>query len=135
METLTFAVKHDYGPSGAGIEIPVTLSIGDRHSVRLVAKLDTGAESCIFQRDYAEQLGLTVESGVHRRFYTVAGYFDAYGHEVTLTCFEWEFAATVYFAASEDHRRNVLGRMGWLTQFRLGLIEHDSTLLLSHYDD
>ncbi len=60
---------------------------------------------------------------------------DVYGHAVKLSCLEWEFETTVYFAGSEEFHRNVVGRVGWLEHFRLGIIEHDSTLYLSHYDD
>ena len=66
---------------------------------------------------------------------TAAGSFDAYGHNVTLSCFEWELETIVYFAAHEGFTRNVVGRSGWLQQFRLALIDHDSMLFLSHYDD
>ena len=41
----------------------------------------------------------------------------------------------VYFAAPADFSRSVVGRSGWLQHFRLGLIDYDTMLLLSHYDD
>lgn len=52
-----------------------------------------------------------------------------------LSCFDWEFEALVYFAASPEHPRNVVGRSRWLQQFRLAISEHDTVLLLSHYND
>lgn len=135
METLTFAVTHPYARSAAGIEVPISLRIDGARCVRLLAKLDTGAECCIFQRDYAEQLEINVESGVPKTFHTVTGSFEAYGHTLILSCFDWEYEATVYFAASADYRRNVVGRLGWLQQFRLAIVEHDTVLFLSRYDD
>jgi len=54
---------------------------------------------------------------------------------VTLSCFDWEFETMVYFAARDEFTRNVVGRSGWLQYFRLGLIDHDAILFLSHYDD
>jgi len=136
VETLTFRSRHDYSSSVVGIDIPVGLKIGDGRSVRLLAKVDTGAANCIFQRDYAEQLGIDVESGERKTFGTAVGSrFDAYGHTVTLSCLDWEFEAVVYFAVPRDYSRNVVGRSGWLDRFRLGLIDHDLTLFLSHYDD
>ncbi len=41
----------------------------------------------------------------------------------------------VYFAAPPDFPRSVVGRIGWLQHFRLGLIDHDTALFLSHHDD
>jgi len=86
METLTFRSKYDYSSSKAGIEIPVSLRTDDGRTLRLLAKVDTGAAFCIFQRGYAEQLGIVVERGVHIVVGTPAGSFDAYGHTVTLSC-------------------------------------------------
>jgi hypothetical protein len=31
--------------------------------------------------------------------------------------------------------RDVLGQTGWLDRMRLGLVDHDRQLYLSHYDD
>jgi hypothetical protein len=115
--------------------VPVSLRLGDSRTVRLLAKLDTGASFCIFPREYAEQLGLNVESGHHQVVGTATGRFDAYGHTLTLGCFDWELEAMVYFAATPDFPRSVLGRSGWLQHFRLGLIDHDTILFLSHHGD
>jgi hypothetical protein len=103
--------------------------------VRLLAKLDTGADQCIFARVYGEQLGLNIEGGQPTPFRTANSEFQAYGHDVTITCFDWEFDSLVYFAASTEIQRNVLGRQGWLQQFRVALIDYDSVLHLSHYDE
>jgi hypothetical protein len=135
VETLSFAVKYKYSTSVSGIEVPIGLKIDEARQVRFLAKVDTGAADCIFQRDYAERLGINVESGSHKTFYTAAGSLEAYGHTVLLSCFDWEFEAMVYFAASSEHPRNVVGRSGWLQQFRLAIIEHDTVLFLSHYND
>jgi hypothetical protein len=99
-----------------------------------LATLDTGAAHCIFERVYGEQLGLNVEGGQLRTFRTVNGEFQAYGHEVTITCFEWELHSVVFFPAALEIHRNVLGRQGWLQQFRVALIDYDSVLHLSQYD-
>lgn len=135
METLTFRSRYDYSRSDVGIEVPVSLRVDGARSVRLLAKVDTGASFCIFQRDYADQLGIHVESGLHKVVATATGQFDAYGHTLILSCLDWEFEATVYFAGGLDYQRNVLGRSGWLQHFRLALVDHDAMLLLSHYDD
>ncbi|HTR37685.1 MAG TPA: hypothetical protein VMH80_17380 [Bryobacteraceae bacterium] len=135
MKTLTFGVEHSYSYSAAGIEVPVCLKMDNARNVRLHAKVDTGAADCIFQKDYADQLAIEVEKGALKTFWTATGKFDAYGHSLTLSCFNWEYETTVYFAASDEYRRNVVGRSGWLQKFRLAIIDHDTLLFISHYDD
>ena len=133
--TLKFQHSHHYGAqSASGITIPVKLSVGQK-SVRLLAKLDTGADYCIFERAYGEQLGLNIESGRPTLFRTANGEFQAFGHEVTITCFDWQFDSVVFFAATIEIRRNFLGRQGWLQKFRMALIDYDSVLHLSHYNE
>jgi hypothetical protein len=58
-----------------------------------------------------------------------------YGHEIKIQALGYEIETTVYFW--EHHRlpRNLLGRAGWINKFRLGLIEHDLELYLSHHDE
>ena len=81
--SMEFSVSHQYNFSAEGIEVPVTLGNGGQ-SVDLIAKLDTGAAHCIFERRYAEILGINPESGRLQRFRTMTGSFAAYEHEVTL---------------------------------------------------
>lgn len=129
--SLSFDVERDYA-SAEGIVIPVTLRHG-QDRVSFEADIDTGSTYCIFNRGHAETLGLNVESGDPARFSTVTGSFDAYGHMLTLETLGYSFEVTVYFAAHEDFRRNVLGRRGWLDQVRLGIVEYESKLYLSRY--
>lgn len=135
METLAFRTKYAYSPSASGIEIEVGLRAGVNDPVRLLAKIDTGASFCIFQRDYAERMGIDVESGIPRWIGTPTGGFDAFGHAVTLSCFDWTFETIVYFAKPPEFNRNVLGRQGWLQRFRMAIVDHDSTLYLSEFND
>ncbi|MFN7923253.1 MAG: hypothetical protein U0Q16_24340 [Bryobacteraceae bacterium] len=59
-----------------------------------------------------------------------------YGHDVILRVLDIDFHVTAYFPGHHHNiRRNVLGRGGWLTQARLGIVDHDQLLYLSHYDD
>ena len=135
MEILTFRSRFDYSRTANGIDVPVILKGDEGRQVRLWAKLDTGASLCIFQRDYAEQLGIDVETGGHAVVRTATGRYDVYGHTLKLLCLDWELDAKVYFAAPPEFSRNVLGRAGWLNRFRLGIVDHDAALYLSHYDD
>lgn len=134
MYTLTFDRRHVYAPDAAGITLPVLIKLAERE-VRLHAKLDTGASFCIFQREYGETLGLDIERGVRQEVETVTGSFTTYGHPVTLVVTDYEFDTTVYFAAEREHRRNVVGRQGWLEQLRVGIIDYDRHLYVSRYDD
>ena len=131
---LEFATLHNYGREKDRIEVPVTLRFGEE-SVSFPAQLDTGAAYCVFERTYAEVLGLSVELGTPLRFTTAMGSFDAYGHTLTLETLGYSFDSTVYFAAHEGFRRNVLGRRGWIDHLRLGLVEYESKLYLNRYDE
>jgi len=46
-----------------------------------------------------------------------------------------EVNALVYFYEEPAIARNVLGRSGWLDRVRLGLVDYDSLLYLSAYDE
>jgi hypothetical protein len=131
---LRFATAYNYDPAKTGIELPLKLSFSGVE-IRLDAKVDTGASHCIFERQQGERLGLDIERGLAQRFETAMGGFPTYGHEVRLNVLGVETTATVYFAAEEHFNRNVLGRTGWLDRVRFGLIDHDSRLYLSAYDD
>ncbi|MDQ2840620.1 MAG: retropepsin-like domain-containing protein [Acidobacteriota bacterium] len=135
METLNFRSKHLYSSSTLGIELPITISVDAGHAVTLVAKVDTGAMSCIFQREHADALGLQVENDMPKKFSTAAGVFWTYGHTVKLSCFDYEFESMVYFASQYDFPRNVLGLQGWLDKLRFGLLHHDESVFLSYYDE
>jgi hypothetical protein len=130
---LEFAASHRYDSAKDGIEVPIALVSGNL-SVEFVAKVDTGAAHCVFDRRYAEILGLNVESGRLQRFQTVTGVFTAYEHEVTLQMLGIEFPVLVYFAHDEGFRRNLLGRIGWLDRLRIAIIDYERTLHLSTYD-
>lgn len=133
MTTLSFDVVHTYPDNEDGIELSVMLKAGS-HETRLQAKVDTGATYCIFERAYAEALGIEVESGIPMRISTATGAFEAYGHEVTLECLSWEIPCVAYFAGNESFGRNVLGRHGWLQQFRVAIVDYDSKIYLAKYD-
>jgi hypothetical protein len=112
---LEFETLHTYGTHKTNIELDVTLRFGER-TVSFPAQIDTGATFCVFERGYAETLGLAVESGERIRFTTAMGSFGAYGHSVTLETLRYSFDVTVYFAAEDSFKRNVLaGAAGWIT--------------------
>ncbi|HSE34230.1 MAG TPA: aspartyl protease family protein [Pyrinomonadaceae bacterium] len=127
---LTFDSVYNYGTDA--ILVPVELQLADK-IVRTDAYVDTGATFCVFKRELAAALDIDVESGNPLRLSTVTGSFEAYGHLLTMKTLDYSSDVTVYFAAHESFTRNVLGRRGWLDQVRLGLVEYESKLYLSHY--
>jgi hypothetical protein len=129
---LTFKLGYRYETAKDGISIPTLLTVGERF-IECDAKLDTGAEYCLFQRKVAEALGLDLEQGSPLRMGTLTSSFLAYGHEVTLQTFDLAFDSLVYFAADYDIPRNLLGRHGWLHLLRVGLIDYDEMIYLSPY--
>jgi hypothetical protein len=132
--SLSFRERFDYDTSQIGITVPVVLSLGYER-VKILAKVDTGAENCIFQREYGEELGIDIGAGVPKQFSTATGSFLTYGHEVTLSSMGYEFNVMVYFSFDYRFIRNVLGRQGWLEQMRLGIVHYDGQLYASRYDE
>ena len=111
--TLTFEVAYRYQESQEGISIPVTLA----HKTglyRAVAKVDPGAEVCLFSNEVGLQLGLDVERGIPRGLGTIGGTtIESFGHEVTIQTFGITMCSVVYFAKYPGITRNLLGRL-WL---------------------
>ena len=134
MELLRFSRVHSYAQHDFAITVPVTLRSGDRE-VDLVASVDTGAAFCLFERAYAEILGLDVETGARKWFTTANSRFEAYGHEVTMQVLGIETFALVYFFGDPVIRKNVLGRRGWIDRLRLGLVDYEQKLYVAPYDD
>ena len=110
------------------------MHLGDREA-ELTAYIDTGATFCIFERGYAELLGLEVEAGTRQEFRTASGRFTAFGHELTLSTLGIDVDATVYFFADAEIRKNVLGRRGWLDRLRLAIVDYEQVVYLAHYDN
>ena len=119
--TLVFEHELEYldAPRNIGITIEITLVRGHIER-RIPAKIDTGADYCIFQRDYAEALNLDVTNGELRTFDTAGGPFTAWGHYVTIRSFDFEHEALVFFADTYGFKRNLLGRRGWLEHVQFG---------------
>ena len=131
-ENVAYEKVYEYDTLKSGITVMVEISYGGE-SRQIRAKIDTGAENCIFERKHGERLGVEIEAGREQIFSTAAGIFTAYGHELTLSVLDIETVSTVYFAKEESFTRNVLGRQGWLDRVKLGLIDYEGKLLLSAY--
>lgn len=131
---LTFANTYIYPADKPGITVPVVLSRGEL-TYSAAAKVDTGAEGCLFSREIAMELALPVEDGLPLTLDSLGGSLDAFGHEVTLQSCGLAFTSFVYFAKYPGLRRNLLGRQGWLRQLRVAIVDYDNLIYLSRYDD
>ena len=131
MTSLDFDADLEYEGTAAGILVPIRLIHGDR-SVELKARLDTGAADCLFDRFYADILGLP-DSGVERYYRTVTGSFQAFGHEVTLETLGLQWSAMVFFHAMGNPAHAFVGRRGWLDRVRLGIVHSEQRLFLGQY--
>lgn len=130
---LTFSQRYRYDSRLEGITIPVVLRAG-AETIDLLAKIDSGASDCLFERDYAEALSLPIEDGVRKTFTTANSRFEAYGHELSIAVLSIEVTSIVYFFADPGITRNVLGRRGWLDRICFGLVDYDRTAYLDAYD-
>ncbi len=133
-ENINYDKVYEYDTLKSGITVNVEITYGGE-SRQIRARIDTGAENCIFERKHGERLGVEIESGREQIFNTAVGIFTAYGHELTIEVLGIETLSTVYFAKEESFTRNVLGRQGWLDRVKLGLIDYEGKLLLSAYGE
>ncbi len=131
---IEFLKVYEFNTLETGITVPIKILSNDKR-VSFFAKIDTGSTHCFFERKYAEQLGIEVESGQPLTVSTATGTFLTFGHQLTLSVLDIEEYATVYFIAEESIKRNVLGRSGFLSNVQLGLIDYEGRLLLSRYGD
>jgi len=131
---LSFSRREKYSSLATGTNLETTLRFGDLF-INCEAKVDTGAEVCLFQRAIGEALEIPIENGVKKRLETLTGVLTAFGHEVVLELLGLQLQTVVYFAESDDVRRNLLGRQGWLQLLRLGIVDYDNELYLSLYDE
>jgi predicted aspartyl protease len=130
---ISFAKRHSYAGPGDTIGLPVVLRSG-QETISLVAHLDTGAAYCLFERSYAEALGIDVERGIPMNFATANSRFEAFGHEVTIATLDLEVHSLVFFFADVNVVKNVLGRHGWLDRLNVGIVDHDQLLYVGHHD-
>jgi hypothetical protein len=98
---ISFAKRHSYAGPGDTIGLPVLLRSG-QETISLVANLDTGAANCLFERSYAEALGIDVERGIPMNFATANSRFEAFGHDVTISTLDIEVPSLVFFFADTD---------------------------------
>jgi hypothetical protein len=131
---LSFTRREIYSSLASGISLETTLRFGELF-INCDAKIDTGAEVCLFQRAIGEAIEIPIENGLKKQLETLTGVLTAYGHEVVLETLGLRLQTVVYFAERDDVKRSLLGRQGWLQLIRLGIVDYDSELYLSLYDE
>jgi len=131
--SLAFQQRFRYDSLEQGITLDVVLSRGQEYAV-CAAKIDTGAQFCLFEREIAEGLGIEVERGWRVEIGTLAGSLVAFGHEISLETMGLNSHTVVYFPLHYNLQRNILGRQGWLQLVKLAVVDYDSEIYLSPYD-
>lgn len=132
--SLDFDVAYNFNTLESGITVPTTLTYGSRKVV-FPAKIDTGSTDCVFERKFADNLKIEIESGEKTFFGTATGRFLAYGHELNVIVLGIEIYTKVYFVEEEEIHRNVLGRAGFLNRVLFGLIDYEGKVFFSPYGD
>jgi len=130
---LSFSISYVYPDVSGGILLPVTLSVSGEQ-ITVDAVVDSGGSICLFGLEVAASHGLDVENGIPKRLNSLGGPIDSFGHEVTIETAELSFQSLVYFAKYPGLPRNILGRHGWLSKVKLGLVEYENTMYLGHYE-
>ena len=133
MPSLEFQHAYRYDSVQTGINVPVSITASGL-TVRFIARVDTGASACLFERALGEKLAFDIESGEPQSFGTAIGRVRAFGHTVSIETLGLRFESVVYFFEDTAIQRNLLGRAGWLDRVRLGIVDHDSLLLVASYD-
>ncbi|HWQ34238.1 MAG TPA: aspartyl protease family protein [Blastocatellia bacterium] len=113
-----------------GIVVPFSLG-SNGLEVFGEARVDTGSEYCLFQREIADELQIEVEDGFLVRLSTLIGNFTAYAHTVNLNVLGIRFESTVLFTPAYGTTRNLLGRAGWLNNLHLALTMDDEMIYLN----
>ncbi|MGI8884911.1 MAG: hypothetical protein ACR2IA_11790 [Pyrinomonadaceae bacterium] len=133
MHTLNFDEKVEYPDDKQGINLDIIISKQTDNPVSATVKLDTGSTFCIFQRFYADLLGIEVEKGERESIRTAKGNFTAYGHDIVIKFSNLEWEAFVYFAQDESFPVSVIGRNGFLNKINIAIIDYEQLLYLKSY--
>src|ERR1051326_650751 len=131
---LSFTEEFSYRDDPSGITIPVVIAY-EANEILVSAKVDTGADVCLFSHENGLDLGIPIEQGLPATLSSLGGPLEAFGHEVVIQTGELAIQSLVYFAKHPGLSRNILGRQGWLRSLRLAVIDYDSLLYLNAYDE
>jgi hypothetical protein len=74
---LHFGQRYRYDSLESGITVEAALRYGEA-AIKCAAKIDTGAQVCLFEREIGEYLGLEIEGDVKIELRTLMGTLPAY---------------------------------------------------------
>lgn len=131
---LDFEKLISFDDTSNGIALEAEIRYSDV-SVKIDARIDTGAAYSIFERRFGEDLGLEIESGMRQRFGTSAGGFYAYSFRVTLLTADLEFNSMVFFTEDASFTKNVLDKITWLDNLALGLVAGAGKIYLNRFEE
>jgi len=131
---ITYRHRYAFDPKQPGVTLPVSLFANDRVETTEAA-IDTGSTLCVFRREIAEWLNITVEEGIEDHVNAMGTVIRVYGHEVRMVVGEMTLDLFVYFPSFQNIPRNLLGRQGFLQRLRFGLDDYEGFVYLSHYGD
>lgn len=90
-----FEKKEIYQSLKTGITIDAILRYGNRR-YDCSAKIDTGSDACLFEREIADILEIDVENGYREKFGTLTSGLIAYQHDIELETLGLRFQTKVY---------------------------------------
>jgi hypothetical protein len=117
---MAFQVNFELRRQHDSLESGITIEAIQRHgeaTINCAAKIDTGAQVCLFERDIGEFLGIEIERGLPIELASLTGMLPAYGHRIILETLGLAFETFAYFPESREMRPSILGRYGcfsWL---------------------
>lgn len=112
---IEFLKVYEFNTLETGITVPIKILSNDKR-VSFFAKIDTGSTHCFFERKYAEQLGIKVESGQPLTVSTATGTFLTFGHQLTLSVLDIEEVCNCLFYRGRKHQTKCVGQIGVFEQ-------------------
>lgn len=127
MPTIDFPVVRRYlgTPPDAEPKVAVKLSRIDRpdRHVRTLALVDSGADHCLFQREFGERLGLELDDLPLASGQTAGGPIQIPVCRLQVEILGQVFECRVGFVEGEKLPNNLLGRQGVFDQIQVGFRE------------
>ncbi len=102
--------------------VPVRLQKGAEYQ-DTVGLIDSGADTSLFNDQYAVALGLDLADGKPSRTQGVGGIDDVVCFDIYLLVYGKRFAARVQFSSKWPPRYGLLGRNDFFQAFRVGFIQ------------
>ena len=116
--TLT-AFRYYYNGDNYFPAIPLYVVITKSKKLKFHALIDSGATISVFKDEIAEQIGITVESGIETYLGGVGGRIKGYIHQLEIEIANKKFICPVVFSHEYLVSFNLLGRDSFFKQFKI----------------